>query len=145
VVAEGVRGRWIVDEERLDRARAEFRERMRHDQEVGPGSQSGHVHSHVHPESVEELYYTLAREELAARHDVLAEEGRRIFSLNREESMLYLQLAQIYLDELRRRETLRQGERMERLTRSINLLTGVITGATIIGVVLTGVGLFFGG
>ena len=51
----------------------------------------------------------------------------------------------IYLDELRRRETLRQGERMETLTRSINRLTWVITGATIIGVALTALGLLFGG
>jgi hypothetical protein len=51
----------------------------------------------------------------------------------------------IYLDELRRRETLRQGERMEILTTSINRLTWVITGATIVGVVLTAVGLLFGG
>ena len=51
----------------------------------------------------------------------------------------------IYLDELRRRETLRQGERMETLTTSINRLTWVITGATIIGVVLTALGLLFGG
>ena len=51
----------------------------------------------------------------------------------------------IYLDELRRRETLRQGERMEALTTSINRLTWVITGATIIGVVLTALGLLFGG
>ncbi len=47
----------------------------------------------------------------------------------------------IYLDEMRRRETLRQGERMERLTRSINWLTWVITGATIIGVVLIAISL----
>jgi hypothetical protein len=107
-----------MDEEHLARARAEFRELLRGDQQAGPHSPA----SHVHPTSVEELY-TLAREEVAARHDVLAEEGRRIFSLNREESMLYLRLAQIYLDELRRRETLRQGERMERLTKSLNSLT----------------------
>ena len=43
----------------------------------------------------------------------------------------------IYLDELARRETLRQGERMEKLTRSINALTIVITIATLLGVGLT--------
>ena len=43
----------------------------------------------------------------------------------------------IYLDELARRETLRQGDRMEKLTRSINALTIVITGATLLGVALT--------
>jgi len=51
----------------------------------------------------------------------------------------------IYLDELRRRETLRQGERMERLTTSINRLTWVITGATIVGVGLTALSLWLGG
>lgn len=43
----------------------------------------------------------------------------------------------VYLDELARRETLRQGERMEKLTRSINALTIVITIATLVGVALT--------
>ena len=58
--------------------------------------------------------------------------------------MLYLRLAQIYLDELRRRETLRQGERMERLTKSLNsltwwivVLTVVIAVATLVSVALT--------
>jgi hypothetical protein len=43
----------------------------------------------------------------------------------------------IFLDELRRREMVRQSERMEKLTRSINTLTIVITIATLIGVALT--------
>lgn len=50
----------------------------------------------------------------------------------------------IYLDELRRRETLRQGERMERLTSSINALTIVVTIATLVGVALTAWGLLSG-
>ena len=43
----------------------------------------------------------------------------------------------IYLDELARRDAVRQGERMENLTRSIYWLTGVVTIATVIGVALT--------
>ncbi len=43
----------------------------------------------------------------------------------------------VYLDELSRRETVRQGKRMEALTRSLNRLTWVITVATLIGVALT--------
>ncbi len=45
----------------------------------------------------------------------------------------------MYLDELHRREMMRQGERMEKLTESINWLTRVVTIATIIGVVITGI------
>jgi hypothetical protein len=44
---------------------------------------------------------------------------------------------QHYLDELARRDAVRQGKRMEALTRSINVLTVVITIATVIGVALT--------
>ncbi len=36
----------------------------------------------------------------------------------------------IFLDELARREAVRQGERMEKLTRSIDLLTWSVTVAT---------------
>ncbi len=50
----------------------------------------------------------------------------------------------IYLDELRRRETLRQGERMERLTSSINALTIIVAIATLVGVALTAWGLLSG-
>jgi hypothetical protein len=51
----------------------------------------------------------------------------------------------IFLDEMRRREMVEQGERMETLTRSINRLTWVITGATLIGVGLTAWTLLAGG
>jgi hypothetical protein len=111
-VEEGVRGGWVTDRERLDRPRA--------------GAQEGIAELRAFPE-----------EELVARHDVLAEEARRYFPIDREESMRYQELSQVYLTELTRRETARQGERMERLTRSIKWLIWVITGATIIGVILT--------
>jgi hypothetical protein len=47
----------------------------------------------------------------------------------------------IYLDELARREMVEQGKRMEALTKSINHLTWVIMGATIVGAFLTAVSL----
>jgi hypothetical protein len=65
----------------------------------------------------------------------------------------------IYLDELRRRESERQGERMEaltcsmvsqgermeKLTRSINILTIIVVIATLIGVALTAWSVLFSG
>jgi len=51
----------------------------------------------------------------------------------------------VYLDELTRRETVRQGKRMEALTRSLKHLTWVITIATLIGVFLTFLTLTHGG
>jgi hypothetical protein len=51
---------------------------------------------------------------------------------------------QHYLDELARRDAVRQGKRMERLTVSINRLTVVILIAIIAGVILTGIGLYLG-
>lgn len=48
----------------------------------------------------------------------------------------------MFLDELHRREMMEQGERMEKLTRSINWLTRVVTIATVIGVCLTAYSLF---
>jgi hypothetical protein len=51
----------------------------------------------------------------------------------------------VFLDELTRREAVRQGERMEALPRSLNRLTWVIAGATIVGVLLTVLMLILGG
>ncbi len=50
----------------------------------------------------------------------------------------------VNLDGLTQRETLRQGERTEKLIRSINAHTIVITIATLLGVVLAGCGLLSG-
>lgn len=47
-----------------------------------------------------------------------------------------------YLDELARRDAVRQGERMERLTKSINVLTWAIMVATIFGIILTAANLY---
>ncbi len=49
---------------------------------------------------------------------------------------------QHYLNELARRDAVRQGERMERLTVSINRLTWVIMAATIFGIILTAANLY---
>jgi hypothetical protein len=49
---------------------------------------------------------------------------------------------QHYLNELARRDAIRQGERMERLTVSINRLTWVIMVATIFGIILTAANLY---
>jgi hypothetical protein len=73
----------------------------------------------------------MPEDELMRQHDELME--RRSEHYN------------VFLDELARREAVRQGERMEALTRSINLLTWVITGATLVGVLLATLTLIFGG
>jgi hypothetical protein len=49
-----------------------------------------------------------------------------------------------YLDELARREGVRQGERMDRLTRSIDRLAWILTGATILWVIMTALKLIIG-
>ena len=57
----------------------------------------------------------------------------------------FLSYAEPYMNELLlRRETVRQGERMEALTSSLNLLTWAITIATVIGVALTALTLLSG-
>ena len=73
-------------------------------------------------ETIEELR-SLSDDELIRRHDALA--GNTVVG------------TQHYLDELTRRDVVRQGERMEKLTRSINILTIAIAIATFVGVVLT--------
>jgi hypothetical protein len=80
-------------------------------------------------ETIEDLR-RLPAEEVIRRHDQLA----RNTSVGTKH----------YLNELTRRDAVRQGERMERLTASINRLTWIITVATIIGVILTLVSLLSG-
>jgi hypothetical protein len=62
---------------------------------------------------------------------------------NRDAQMRYVARAQVYADELVRRETVRQGERMEALTTSLNRLTWWIVGLTVIIAIATlfGVGI----
>jgi hypothetical protein len=84
----------------------------------------------------------LSDEEIERRHSevvkVLAQ------PLKAEAKQPYIEQASTYLNELARRETSRQGERMEALTGSINRLTVIIAIATIIGVILTALALILG-
>jgi len=100
-------------------------------------------------ESLSELRDELTEEELHAKYNALMEETAR--PINRDAQMRYVARAQVYLDELARREAVRQGERMEALTSSLNVLTRWIVAltvliaiATIIGVGLTALTLLTG-
>jgi hypothetical protein len=80
---------------------------------------------------------TLTEAELIEKYDALMDLSADPSVTNRDAQMRYVARAQVYADELVRRETARQGERMEELTRSLNRLTWVITIATLVGVILT--------
>lgn len=82
-------------------------------------------------ETIEQLR-SLPDEEIIRRHDEQTHIARTSYG------------TQHYLNELARRDAVRQGERMERLTISINRLTWVVTGATIVGVVLAVFSFFSG-
>jgi len=80
---------------------------------------------------------SLPEAELSEKYDALMELSADPSVTNRDAQMRYVARAQVYADEQVRRETERQGKRMEALTTSLKWLTWVITGATIIGVILT--------
>jgi hypothetical protein len=88
-------------------------------------------------EPMSELRDKLTEGELIEKYDALIELSADPSVTNRDAQMRYVARAQVYTDELRRREAVRQGERMEALTKSLNRLTWFITVATIIGVALT--------
>src|SRR5215217_9555566 len=92
-------------------------------------------------ESLSELRDELTEEELHAKYNALMEETAR--PINRDAQMRYVARAQVYLDELARREAVRQGERMEALTSSLNVLTRWIVALTVLIAIATiiGVGL----
>jgi hypothetical protein len=79
---------------------------------------------------------SLPEAELSEKYDALMELSADPSVTNRDAVLRYVARAQVYADELLRRETIRQGKRMEALTTSLNRLTWVITVATIIGVLL---------
>jgi hypothetical protein len=92
-------------------------------------------------ELVDELH-SLSKEELIRRHDLCIKLTRdNPWSMKARQP--YLNQAQTYLAEITRRENVEQGERMQSLTASIKWLTWVITGATVIGVLLTAYAMFF--
>ncbi len=84
-------------------------------------------------EPINELQ-ALPEERVIEKHDALVDEAAASRKPAISSKLLLLERAQFYANELARRETVRQGERMEALTRSINRLTWVITVATIVGV-----------
>jgi hypothetical protein len=96
----------------------------------------------LHGERISELR-ALSEAQLIEKHDALVEEARTTRKPGPGAKLQWLERAQVYADELTRREMVRQGERMEALTRSINWLTWFILGATIVGVILTAVSLLF--
>jgi hypothetical protein len=88
----------------------------------------------LYGERIDELQ-ALTKEQVIEKHDAHVEEAR---SSNKQGvRLVWLERAQVYRDELARRETVR-------LTKSLNRLTWFITGATIIGVALTALTLLSG-
>lgn len=83
---------------------------------------------------IEELR-DLTEAELIRRYDEVVDHANRITRMGAKTP--FLSYAEPYMNELLRRETVRQGERMETLTSSLNLLTWAIAIATFIGVALT--------
>jgi hypothetical protein len=98
-----------------------------------------------HRESISELR-ELQEEELEPRHDALVAYVARTDPYVTPPIVTQQRLSRIeaFAAELARRETERQGERMETLTRSLNRLTKwivaltvLIAVATVVGVILT--------
>jgi hypothetical protein len=95
------------------------------------------------PEKVSELR-RLSEPELQRRHDHIMEYIQDMPGVARAETMqAYMDRARVYTDELTRREYVRQGEKMEALTRSMNRLSVVAVIATIAGSFLTALSLIF--
>jgi hypothetical protein len=63
----------------------------------------------------------LIEAELIRRYDEVVDHANRITRMGAKTP--FLSYAEPYMNELLRRETVRQGERMEALTSSLNLLT----------------------
>jgi hypothetical protein len=118
MVAADLRGGTVMAAEERDRKEMERRRRL------------------MRGEPIRELR-SLPEAELSEQYDALMELSADPRVTNRDAQMRYVARAQVYADELVRRETIRQGKRMEALTMSLNRLTWVITVATIIGVLLT--------
>jgi hypothetical protein len=91
-------------------------------------------------ESLSELRNTLTEAEMQERYNAFMEATTR--PINRDAQMRYLALAQIYAEELMRRETIRLGERMERLIVTLAVLVIL---ATIMIVILSTLTLSLGG
>jgi hypothetical protein len=102
--------------------------------------QRAHKHRLIPAESLSELRNTLTEAEMQERYNAFMEATTR--PINRDAQMRYLARAQIYADELMRRETVRLGERMEKLRVALAVLVIL---ATIMSVLLTTLTLSLGG
>jgi hypothetical protein len=91
-------------------------------------------------ESLSELLDTLTEAEMQGRYNALMEVTTR--PINRDAQMRYLARAQIYAEELMRREMVRLAERMQRLIVTLAVLVIL---ATIMSVILTTLTLVLGG
>jgi hypothetical protein len=91
-------------------------------------------------ESLSKLRDEMTEAELVERYDALVEEAAAPGKPTLEAKMMYLDRAQVYIDELTCRENVRQGKRMEKLTESLNKLTWWIVVLTVVIAVATLVG-----
>jgi hypothetical protein len=91
-------------------------------------------------ESVEELR-TLSEQELIKKHDSWMAHVNKLPAMDKT---ALTNRARIYTDELQRREMVRQGDRMEALTRSMYVLSAVGVLVAIVGVILTAMTYFSG-
>ena len=90
------------------------------------------MHRLMGAESLSELRNTLTEAEMQERYNAFMEARTR--PINRDAQMRYLARAQIYADELMRRETVRLAERMQRLIVTLAVLVIL---ATIMSVILS--------
>jgi hypothetical protein len=97
-------------------------------------------HRLMRGESLSELLDTLTEAEMQGRYNALMEVTTR--PINRDAQMRYLARAQIYAEELMRREMVRLAERMQRLIVTLAVLVIL---ATTMSVILTTLTLVLGG
>jgi hypothetical protein len=88
----------------------------------------------THHETIAELR-GLPDAKLERRHDVVEQAVTN--TKDDQERLLYIERARLYRTELEQRQGVRQAERMEALTRSMNRLSWVVVLATIAGVGIT--------
>ena len=88
----------------------------------------------LYGERVDELH-ALTNEQVIEKHNAHVAEARN--SNKQGVRLQWLERAQVYRDELARRGSERQGERMEALTRSMHILAWVGVAVAVVGVVLS--------
>jgi hypothetical protein len=102
--------------------------------------QRARKHHLMGAESLSELRNTLTEAEMQQRYNAFMEATTR--PINRDAQMSYLARAQIYAEELMRREAVRLAERMQRLIVTLAVLVIL---ATIMSVILSILTLRLGG